>query len=180
VNFANLEKLGKKPYMRTLKEAKVFCSGLFSDADVERFYIICLDAQSRVLNTVMLFTGTINEVAVYPREVVGQVIRLNAQRVVLAHNHPSGVLEPSQADLRITRQLREALASVDILLQDHIIYADGGCLSIMKWKKAKAQQQLGQPKPKVTDAKMPKINQSFSGAFRRTGKILAFRRDASI
>ena len=151
MNYVSLERLGEKPYMRNLKECKAYCSVLFSDADEERFYVICLDAQNRVLNAVLLFTGTINEVAVYPREVIGKVIRLNAYYVVLAHNHPSGILEPSNADLHMTDLLREAFSNVDIRLQDHIIYADGQCLSLTQWKKELEQQRLPKPRAKAAD-----------------------------
>jgi len=76
-----------------------------------------------------LFRGTIDGASVHPREVVKQALSRNAAAVILAHNHPSGVAEPSQADELITRRLREALALVDIRVLDHCIVGDNGCLS---------------------------------------------------
>jgi len=76
-----------------------------------------------------LFRGTINTAAVYPREVVKAVIRCAASTVVVYHNHPSGVAEPSAADENITKRLREALALIDVVLLDHLIVADLGIFS---------------------------------------------------
>jgi len=75
------------------------------------------------------FRGTIDGASVHPREVVKQALARNAAAVILAHNHPSGVAEPSQADELITQRLKEALALVDIRLLDHVIVGDGSCLS---------------------------------------------------
>jgi len=93
--------------------------------DHEVFSCIFLDSKHRVLGFDRLFTGTIDGAAVYPREVVKKALQYNAAAVILAHNHPSGVSEPSRADELITRRLKEALALVDIRVLDHIII--GGC-----------------------------------------------------
>jgi DNA repair protein RadC len=77
-----------------------------------------------------LFRGTIDGAAVHPREVVREALAHNAAAVVLAHNHPSGVAEPSQADELITHRLREALALVEIRVLDHLIVSAGGCTSL--------------------------------------------------
>ena len=137
INYINRANLGEKPFMRNVRDAKAFCSVLFSGTSEERFYLICLDARRRVINTVLLSIGTIDEVSVYPREVVGTAIRYNAHHIVLVHNHPSGILEPSDADIEMTERLMEAFFKVDMVLQDHIIYADGQCLSYSQWKNAK-------------------------------------------
>jgi DNA repair protein RadC len=88
-----------------------------------------LDARHRLIEYVELFRGTIDGASVHPREVVKQALARNAAAVILAHNHPSGVCEPSQADELVTRRLREALQLVDIRVLDHMIVADNGCLS---------------------------------------------------
>lgn len=87
----------------------------------EVFAIIFLDSQHRLLAYDELFYGTIDGASVYPREVVKQALARNAAAVILAHNHPSGIAEPSQADQRITERLQAALGLVDIRVLDHMI-----------------------------------------------------------
>jgi DNA repair protein RadC len=79
-----------------------------------------------------MFRGTIDGTSVYPREVVKEALATNAAAVILAHNHPSGVAEPSQADERITRRLKAALELVDIRLLDHLIIGDGETTSMAR------------------------------------------------
>ncbi len=76
-----------------------------------------------------MFEGTIDAASVYPREVVKRALHHNAAALILAHNHPSGVAEPSQADRRITRRLTDALALVDIRILDHFVVGDGEVIS---------------------------------------------------
>jgi DNA repair protein RadC len=85
--------------------------------------ILLLDAQNRVMGNVELFRGTLTQTSVYPREVVKLVLERNAAAVILAHNHPSGVGEPSIADQSLTRSLTQALALVDVRVLDHFIVA---------------------------------------------------------
>jgi DNA repair protein RadC len=100
------------------------------DYDYEVFACLMLDNRNRVIAFREMFRGTIDGAAVYPREVVKQALADNAASVILAHNHPSGVCEPSQADIRITERLKKALALVDIRVLDHVIVGDGmTCLS---------------------------------------------------
>jgi DNA repair protein RadC len=96
----------------------------------ERFCCLYLDNRHRVLRFDELFRGTIDGTSVYPREVVKEALSVNAAAVILAHNHPSGVAEPSQADERITRRLKSALELVDIRLLDHLIIGDAGATSL--------------------------------------------------
>ena len=95
----------------------------------ECFYCVFLDAQNRVIAASELFRGTLTQTSVYPREVVKHALRHNAAAVILAHNHPSGVAEPSLQDQALTRTLAEALALVDVKVLDHFIVAPGACLS---------------------------------------------------
>jgi DNA repair protein RadC len=96
----------------------------------ETFCILLLDTQHRLIKAVDLFRGTLNQTSVYPREVVKLALSHNAAAVVFAHNHPSGVAEPSDADRLLTRNLRDALALVEINVIDHfIIPAQGAPLS---------------------------------------------------
>ena len=95
----------------------------------EVFLALLLDSQHRVLKTLELFRGTLTQTSVYPREVVKAALAANAAAVIFAHNHPSGVAQPSQADELLTRQLKEALALVEIKVLDHFIVAGNQCLS---------------------------------------------------
>ena len=99
----------------------------------ETFCILLLDARHRLIEAVDLFRGTLNQTSVYPREVVKLVLRHNAAAVVLAHNHPSGVREPSHSDEFITRSLRDALALIDVKVLDHfVVPAQGKPLSFVE------------------------------------------------
>lgn len=95
----------------------------------ECFYAVFLDAQNRVIRAEELFRGTLTQTSVYPREVVKRALAHNAAGVILAHNHPSGVAEPSIQDQALTRTLAEALALVEVRVLDHFIVAPGACLS---------------------------------------------------
>ncbi len=95
----------------------------------EVFVALFLDSQHRVLRADELFHGTLGQTSVYPREVVKAALAANAAAVIFAHNHPSGVAQPSQADELLTRTLKDALALVDIKVLDHFIVAGNHCLS---------------------------------------------------
>lgn len=100
------------------------------DLHHEVFCCLFLDNRHRVIGFEELFRGTIDGATVHPREVVKRALARNAAAVILAHNHPSGVAEPSQADEFITRRLKESLALVDISVLDHLIVGDGHCESL--------------------------------------------------
>lgn len=87
----------------------------------EEFWCLWLDAQHRVIESERLFVGTLTQTSVYPREVVKGAVRHNAAAVIFAHNHPSGVSEPSEADTTLTNTLKRALAFVDVTVLDHFI-----------------------------------------------------------
>ena len=91
----------------------------------EIFACLFLDNRHRVISYDELFQGTIDGASVHPRVVVQRVLATNAAAVIFAHNHPSGVAEPSQADLRITQRLKEALSLIDVRVLDHVIIGDG-------------------------------------------------------
>lgn len=99
------------------------------DLGHECFFCVFLDAQNRVIAAEELFRGTLTQTSVYPREVVKHSLAHNAAAVILAHNHPSGVAEPSVQDQALTRTLADALGLVDIKVLDHFIVAPGACLS---------------------------------------------------
>jgi len=95
----------------------------------EVFVCLWLDAQHRVTGIEELFRGSLTQTSVYPREVVKAALAANAAAVIFAHNHPSGVAQPSQADELLTRQLKEALALVEVKVLDHFIVAGNQTLS---------------------------------------------------
>lgn len=99
------------------------------DRSHEVFACLFLDNQHRVIRYQELFHGTLDGAAVYPREVVKQALALNAAAVILAHNHPSGIAEPSQSDKAITERLQQALGLMDIRVLDHLVVGDGYCVS---------------------------------------------------
>ena len=97
--------------------------------DHELFAILFLDNRHRVIEFVPLFRGTVDGASVYPREVVKEALARNAAAVILAHNHPSGIAEPSQADEHITTRIRDALALVDIRVLDHFVVTGDAIVS---------------------------------------------------
>jgi DNA repair protein RadC len=98
--------------------------------EYEVFMAVFLDTQNRVIAMEELFRGTLKETSVYPREVVKRALAHNAGAIIFAHNHPSGVAEPSRADEAITQALKQALALVDVRVLDHFIVAAGGGVSL--------------------------------------------------
>ena len=98
---------------------------LLADKEHEVFVVVLLDAQNRVLLCDELFRGTLTQTSVYPREVIKVALAANAASAIFAHNHPSGVSEPSRADEMLTRELKAALALVDVKVLDHFVVA--GC-----------------------------------------------------
>ena len=102
---------------------------MFSGKEHEVFVVVFLDAQNRVLAAEEMFRGTLTQTSVYPREVVKAALRNNSAAVIFAHNHPSGVAEPSHADELLTQSLKQALALVDIKVLDHFIVAGASILS---------------------------------------------------
>jgi DNA repair protein RadC len=95
----------------------------------EVFVCIWLDAQHRVIDCVEAFRGTLTQTSVYPREIVKAALAANAAAVIFAHNHPSGAAQPSQADELLTRNLKEALALVEVKVLDHFIVAGNQAIS---------------------------------------------------
>jgi DNA repair protein RadC len=100
-----------------------------SERQQEVFCCLFLDCRHRLIEYQEMFVGTIDSCSVYPREVVKAALKVNAAAVILAHNHPSGVAEPSEADQRITARLKSALALLDIRILDHFVIGDNTAVS---------------------------------------------------
>jgi DNA repair protein RadC len=99
------------------------------DKPHEVFSMLLLDSQHQLIAFRHMFRGTINSAAVYPRELVKQALEDNAAAVILAHNHPSGVAEPSQADIQITQRIKRAMELIDVRVLDHFVIGDGTAVS---------------------------------------------------
>jgi DNA repair protein RadC len=99
----------------------------------EVFAVVFLDAKNRLIAMEEMFQGTLTQTSVYPREVVKGALDHRAASVVLAHNHPSGSVEPSHADATLTRTLKSALALIDVQVLDHVIVAPGQALSMAEY-----------------------------------------------
>lgn len=126
------ETLKRGDALTSPQQTKLYLSSILRDRQREAFYILFLDNQHRVIRDEILFEGTIDAASVYPREVVKRALHHNAAAVILAHNHPSGVAEPSQADRRITDRLRDALSLVEIRVLDHFVVGDGEVVSFVE------------------------------------------------
>ncbi len=124
------ESLPAGEVIRSPADTEAFLQARLRHLGHELFCCLFLDNRHRVLQFGELFRGTIDGTSVYPREVVKEALAVNAAAVILAHNHPSGVAEPSQADERITRRLKAALELVDVRLLDHLIIGDGRATSM--------------------------------------------------
>jgi len=125
-----LQDLGAaKDALASPRAVRDFLRITLSGKEREVFCMLCLDAQHRVISTAELFQGTLTQTSVYPREVVKHALAQNAAAVIFAHNHPSGVAEPSHADEMLTRSLKSALALVDVQVLDHFIIAGAQTMS---------------------------------------------------
>jgi DNA repair protein RadC len=122
-------KLQERPVLASPANVKAYLCLWFANRPYESFVALFLDAQHRLIESKELFRGTINQTAVYPREVVKAALSINAAAIIVSHNHPSGLTEPSNADQLLTDSLKVALQTVDIRLLDHIIVAGNSTLS---------------------------------------------------
>jgi DNA repair protein RadC len=118
------------PALASPRAARDYLVARLRDLEHEVFVCLFLDSRHRLTSCEEMFRGTVDGASVHPREVVKQALARNATAVILAHNHPSGIAEPSQADEIITTRLRDALALVEIRLLDHLIIGDGCCISL--------------------------------------------------
>ncbi len=116
-------KSGEKPMLNSSSKAGDYAVALLTGRVYEGFYVICLDSQNRVNHAELVHEGTINEAPVYPRLIVETALRHRANSIILAHNHPGGTLQPSLADVEITKKIITALEPISIKVIDHIIVA---------------------------------------------------------
>lgn len=123
------EDLSRKSALTSSRAVRDYLQIQFAGQEYESFVCLYLDAAHRLISAETLFRGTLTQTSVYPREVVKAALRANAAAVIFAHNHPSGVTEPSRADELLTRSLRSALALVEVQVLDHFIVAGNATTS---------------------------------------------------
>jgi len=123
------EELQRGDALNSPRVVREYLQLLLGARQQEVFMVLFLDTQHRVIASEELFLGTLNQTSVYPREVVKRALAHNAAAVILAHNHPSGVAEPSQSDRLLTDALKQALSLVDVRVLDHFIVVVGQTLS---------------------------------------------------
>ncbi len=129
VRRALKEEMGVRDILSSPEQVRHYLCLQLGHLKQEVFVVLFLDAQNRLIDSETMFTGTLTQTSVYPREVVKRALHYNAAAVVLAHNHPSGLAEPSRADEVLTRKLREALDLVDVRVLDHFVVAGNVALS---------------------------------------------------
>lgn len=124
------ETIAKQSAITSPHDTRQFLKSQLRDRSYEVFAAIFLDNRHQVIKFEELFRGTIDGASVYPREVVKKALKYNAAAMIVAHNHPSGIAEPSHADEQITQRLNKALALVDIRLLDHLVIGEGEVISL--------------------------------------------------
>jgi DNA repair protein RadC len=123
------EQLQQQCVLAAPAQVREYLGIMFADKEHEIFVGLFLDAQNRLIAAEELFRGTLTQTSVYPREVVKRALRNNAAAIIFAHNHPSGVAEPSHADEALTQALKQALALVDVKVLDHFVIAGATVVS---------------------------------------------------
>jgi len=141
MRYYQMNAMGDRPVILNLADAKTYCAPLFLGAHEEHIYLLCLDQKGHLLHLSLLQTGTIDEVQLYPRKVVETALRHNAHSVILAHNHPSGAAEASQADVDSTKAIASALMMIGIKFVDHLIFAGENCFSMTRERKMEQETQ---------------------------------------
>jgi len=124
------EQLMREAVFSSAEQVRTYLSSQLRHEQREVFAVLFLDSQHRLIRYQALFLGTIDAAAVYPREVVKAALQHNAAAVIISHNHPSGVAEPSQADISITSRIKSALELIDVRLLDHFVVGDGSPVSL--------------------------------------------------
>lgn len=119
------EQLRRDSALESPQAVRDFLKAQLRHVPHEQFACLFLDTRHRVLAFEVLFQGTIDGASVYPRQVVKRALAHNAAAIILSHNHPSGIAEPSEADRQLTQRLKEALALIDVRVLDHFVIGDG-------------------------------------------------------
>jgi DNA repair protein RadC len=118
------EKAKEKPQITCTSELLDYCKTYMGGLKDERFCVIYLDAQNRLTNIETIQEGIVNQAVVYPRKVLENALKQKASAVILVHNHPSGQVKPSDADIRLTKTIQETARILDIIVHDHVIIGE--------------------------------------------------------
>lgn len=124
------EPLAQKDVLSDVTQVSRYLRAQLMNAEHEIFAVLMLDSQHRLIAFRHMFSGTIDSAAVYPREILKQALKDNAAAIILVHNHPSGIADPSRADIALTKEIRAAMALVDISVLDHFIVGQGYVVSL--------------------------------------------------
>jgi DNA repair protein RadC len=123
------ETIKRQNVLRNFQDVKLYLTSRLRNCRQEIFAVIFLDTQNRIICYEELTKGSIDKIYVYPRELIKKILAYNSSAIIIAHNHPSGAVEPSQMDKKITRKLLLVLQVIDVKLLDHIIIGEGAVLS---------------------------------------------------
>ncbi|OPY08067.1 MAG: hypothetical protein A4E68_01448 [Syntrophaceae bacterium PtaB.Bin095] len=118
------QQAGEKPQITCTSELVNYCKTALGGLKDEQFRVIFLDAQNRIIDEETIQEGIVNQAVVYPRKVLENALKRKASAIILLHNHPSGHIRPSDADIRLTRTIQETARVLDILVHDHIIIGE--------------------------------------------------------
>lgn len=118
------QKAAEKPQVTCTAELLDFCRTSMGGLKDERFSVVHLDARNRIIDVETIQEGIVNQAVVYPRKVLESALKRKASALILVHNHPSGYVQPSDADVRLTRTLQETARALDILIHDHLIVGE--------------------------------------------------------
>ena len=118
------EKAKEKPQITCTSELIDYCKTYMGGLKDERFCVIYLDAQNRMTDIETIQEGIVNQAVVYPRKVLENALKQKASAVILVHNHPSGHVKPSDADIRLTKTIQETARILDIIVHDHVIIGE--------------------------------------------------------
>lgn len=124
------EPLTQKNVLSDVTQVSRYLRAQLMTAEQEIFAVLMLDSQHRLIAFRRMFSGTIDSAAVYPRELLKQALKDNAAAIILVHNHPSGIADPSSADIALTKEIKAAMALVDISVLDHFIVGQGYVVSL--------------------------------------------------
>ena len=120
----------ERPILSNWEAVQHYCITTLGHEKIEKLMAICLDNQNKIISDDLLFEGTIDRIAIFPREIVKLALHRGAAAIILVHNHPSGDTRPSTADIEMTTHVMRALKLVDIKLHDHLIVAGAKCISM--------------------------------------------------
>jgi len=118
------EKAREKPQIGSTRELLQYCMSAMGGLKNERFSVVFLNTQNRIIKDEIIQEGTVNQAVIYPRKVLEHALLLKASALILVHNHPSGVVNPSNADIQLTKAIHDTARTLDIAVHDHIIIGD--------------------------------------------------------